>query len=125
MLRRFFTSLAFVFLVSFSFTGCVDEIDLSPDPSCGRSIDFIIGVSPEGAGSVTKSEYVNSEGLNGLMPFQVIQFTAIPNEGYQFKEWDLTPLADAYINPLSLVPCDLSATLTTVRVTAVFELIEE
>ena len=125
MARRLFTSLAFVLVVSLSFTGCVDEIDFSPDPTCGRSIDFIIGVSPEGAGSVTKSEYVNSFGLNGLMPFQVIEFFAIPKEGYQFIKWDLNLPVDKDINPLSLVPCDLSTTLTTIRVTAIFETIEE
>ncbi len=92
MSRRFFTYVAFVLVVSFSFTACgLDDLDLSADPTCGRSIDFIISVSPEGAGSVTKSSYVNSEGLNGLMPFQVIQFLAILREGYRFVKWDHTP----------------------------------
>jgi hypothetical protein len=125
MFRRFYTYLALVLVVSFYFAGCSSESDFSPDPTCGRSINFIIGISPEGTGNVTKSEYVNSEGLNGLMPFQVIQFYAIPKEGYRFIKWDLTPMADRDENPISFVPCNLSTSTTTIRVMAIFEKIEE
>lgn len=111
--------------VLFSFTNCSgdDMFDSQADPTCGRTINFKVEVSPAGAGSVTRTEYVNSFGLNGLMPFQVIEFFAKPNEGYQFIKWDLSPMSDREENPVSLIPCDINSSVTTVRVTAIFELL--
>lgn len=111
----------------FSFTNCSSEslVDFSPDPTCGRTISFKVEVSPAGAGSVTRTEYVNSFGLNGLMPFQVIEFFALSNEGYQFVKWDLSPMSDREENPVSLIPCNITSSVTTVRVTAIFENIDD
>lgn len=119
--------IALLLWVIFSLINCSSESldDFSPDPTCGRTISFQVSVSPAGAGSVTRTEYVNSFGLNGLMPFQVIEFFASPTEGYQFVKWDLSPMSDREENPISLIPCNISSSVTTVRVSAIFEVLEE
>ncbi len=116
---------ALVVLLFFNSCSSDDPFDFSLDPTCGRNISFIIEVSPEGTGNVSKSEFVYSEGLDGLMPTQVVEFFATPKEGYQFKKWDLDPITDKIENPFSLVPCKMSSTIKTVRVTAMFEKIED
>ena len=123
MSRRLFTYMAATFMVFFTFTNCNNEslFDSPSDPTCGRTISFIVEVSPAGAGSVTKSVYVDAEGLNGLMPFQVVKFFAIPQEGYRFIKWDLDPLVDREENPVYLVPCNISTYVKTVNVAAIFE----
>ncbi len=124
MSRWFFMGIALWLWVLFSLSNCSSESldDFSPDPTCGRTISFQVSVSPAGAGSITRTEYVNSFGLNGLMPFQVFEFFASPTEGYQFVKWDLSPMSDREENPVSLIPCDINASVKTVKVTAIFEL---
>ena len=127
MPRRFFKYMALALIVILTFSNCSgdDSFEFSPDPTCGRNINFIVEVIPDGAGIVNRSEYVNSFGLNGLMPFQVIEYFAIPADGYQFIKWDLAPIADREENPISLIPCDINPVYTTVRIKAIFELREE
>jgi hypothetical protein len=129
MLARYLKYPALFLVAILFFSGCSSEgDDFSTDPTCGRSFELITYVSPEGTGSIDRTEYVSSEGLGGLLPTKVISLLAIPREGYLFEEWKssyITSVTKDTENPKLLIPCYISETIKTIKITAIFKKIED
>ncbi|MCO5725556.1 InlB B-repeat-containing protein [Robiginitalea marina] len=129
MLIRSFKYPLLVLLATLLFSGCSSEDDdISVDPTCGRTFELITSVSPEGAGSIERTEYVSSEGLGGLLPTKVIRLFAIPREGYVFEEWKsslVTSVTKDTENPKLIIPCYISESVKSIKITAVFKALEE
>ena len=79
MFARYFTLFAVLLLLPTIFTGCSKDDD---DNEIGCSFELVIKITPEGSGTVEK-EVLPREGLRPPM----YKLTAVPNEGYTFKEW--------------------------------------
>lgn len=112
--RLKFTSI--LILTVFAFSGCSKD---HPDYYC--DYNFIITISPEGSGSVSECPKCGPTEIE----LRYTKFTAIPNEGYVFKEWILEDGRTNTINPLPYLSywCDEKG--ATIRITAVFEEVNE
>jgi hypothetical protein len=113
MLTRYLNLFALLLLIPLFFSGCSKD---DPDYYC--DYNFVITISPEGAGTVSECDKCGPE-------MRYAGLTAIPNQGYEFKEWILENGEINDNNPLFYFSywCDEKG--RTIRITAVFEEIEE
>ena len=113
MFTRYLNLCAFLLAIPLFFLGCSKD---DPDYYCDPN--FVITISPEGSGNVSECNRCGPENEYNIL-------TAIPNQGYEFKEWIRDDRTIDTINPLRIFNkwCDEKG--TTVRIIAVFEPIDE
>ena len=108
-----FKHLIFVLAIPLVLLGCSGNDD---DPYCEDTFELVINISPENSGTVQKTIMERVEDW----PQTVL--TAVPNEGYAFKEWIRGDGETSTNNPYLINNC---GTRGTVTLTVVFEQIEE
>ena len=113
---RYFKLLVFLLVIPSVFLGCSKD---DPDYYC--DYNFVITISPEGSGTVSICPKCGPTEVE----MKLTKFTAIPNQGYVFKEWIVEDDFAGDTNPLTYYSYGCDEKGATIRITAVFEQIEE
>ena len=106
---------ALLMISTFIMFGCSKDDEGTND----LEVNFVIGISPEGAGTVNTS--VSNWQYGDAV--KLIQLTAIPSEGFTFLEWETGTHCFGTNNPCTFSSPSWKESIT-VRTTAVFEAIE-